>query len=189
MTSMKLDQRAQSSAASKRDYAVFDTIVQSSAVGLFHAYGVAAAPLTPIAVAPAEFRPYFPLASIAFTARRMDATLVLSLPQEVTMQLRLGQPRRLDPRDLVRELVNQAMGRIKNRLLQYQVTLKCSLPVTAGREVGLERLAPNPGPIRVYQLRSIYGQILIAIKGTIDPSSLSYSASTKLNDEGDIILF
>jgi hypothetical protein len=183
------DQRRLCTATSKRDYAVFDTIVQSSAVGLFHAYGVAAAPLTPVTMAPAEFRPYFPLASIGFTARGMDAALVLSLPAEVSVELQLGQPRRLDPRDLVRELVNQAMGRIKNRLCQYQVTLKCSLPVTAGREVGLERLAPNSGPVRVYQLRSIHGQILVALKGTIEPASLSYSATTKLNDEGDIILF
>jgi hypothetical protein len=189
MTHTKPDHRPMSTTASKRDYGVFDTIVQSSVVGLFHAYGVAAAPLTPVTIAPAEFRPHFPLASIGFTARRMDAALVLSLPPEVAREVQLGQPRRLDPRDLVRELVNQAMGRIKNRLCQYQVTLKCSLPVTAGREIGLERLAPNPGPLRVYQLRSIHGHILIALKGMIEPASLSYSATTKLNDEGDIILF
>jgi hypothetical protein len=185
----KADQSGPESATWKTNYGVFDTIVQSSVVGLFHAYGVAVAPLTPVTLAVSQFHPYFPLASIAFTSRRMDAALVLSIPAEVAAEVKMAEGRRLDPRDLVRELVNQTMGRIKNRLSQYQVTLKCSLPTTAGREVGFERIAPNPGPLRVYQMRSIHGHILVALKGLVDPTSLTYSATTQLNDEGDIIFF
>jgi hypothetical protein len=189
MNQGKTDQRGHDSATSKAQYAVFDTIVQSSVVGLFHAYGVAVAPLKPVSMAVADFRPYYPLASIGFVARRIDAALVLSFPPQVAAEVKMGEGRRLDPRDLVRELANQAMGRIKNRLNQYQVTLKCSLPTTAGREVGFERIAPHPGPVRVYQMRSIHGHVLVALKGMIEPTSLAYSATTRLNDEGDIILF
>jgi hypothetical protein len=169
--------------------AVFDTLIQSSAVALFHAYGVAAAPLTPAVVRPEDFAPHYPLAAIGLKAPNIDATLILSVPQEICAQVRMGQQRLLDGRELLRELVNQAAGRIKNRLIQYQVTVRCGLPSVADRDLDLDRVAPQRGPITLYRLRTIYGHVLVALKGTVDPSALVYSTTTVLNAEGDIIVF
>ncbi len=168
---------------------VFDTLIQSSAVSLFHAYGVAAAPLTPAVIRPADFMPNYPLAAIGLKAPSIDAALILSVPKEVCAHVRMDQQRLLDGRELLRELVNQAAGRIKNRLIQYQVTVRCGLPSVADRDLDFDRVAPQRGPITVYRLRTIYGHILVALKGTVDPSTLVYSTTTVLNAEGDIILF
>jgi len=168
---------------------VFDTLIQSSAVALFHDYGVAAAPLTPAFIGLEEFHAHYPLAVIGFRGPGMDAALILSIPREVCAQVRLDANRQLDPRDLSRELVNQAMGRIKNRLTQYQVTLKCGLPNSAETPRDLDRVAPQRGPLTVYRLRTIRAHILVATKGSIDPSHLAYSTATVLNGEGDIIVF
>jgi len=168
---------------------VFDTLIQSSTVALFHDYGVAAAPLTPTFIGVEDFRAHYPLAAIGFRGPGMDAALILSIPLEVSAHVRMEASRQLDQRDLARELVNQAMGRIKNRLSQYQVTLKCGLPASANTLRDLDRIAPQRGPLTVYRLRTIYAQILVATKGAIDPSHLVYSSATVLNGEGDIIVF
>src|SRR5690348_11494357 len=123
--------------------ATFATIIQSSAVGLFHAYGVAAAPLTPIETRFESFRPHYPVAVISFRSQGMDAALILSIPQGVCAELKLDGVRPHTHRDVVRELANQAMGRIKNRLTQYQVTLSCGLPTSVDRARDLELLAPQ----------------------------------------------
>jgi hypothetical protein len=168
---------------------MFDTLIQSSAVSLFHAYGVAAAPLTPTELSFEEFRPYYPLAAIGFRAPGLDAALILSVPPEVAALLSLGQGSPPSPRELARELANQAMGRIKNRLSQYQVNLRCTLPVCADQHANLERVAPQRGRLVVYGLRTVHRQIVIAIKGLVETSALTYSSATRLNGEGDIIVF
>jgi len=169
--------------------AMFDTLIQSSAVGLFHAYGMAAAPLTPVEVPFAEFRPHYPLAVIGFRTRGMDAALIISIPPEVCAELRLGDARQHNVREVARELANQTMGRIKNRLSQYQVTLTCGLPVCVDRERDLELIAPQRGPLLVYGLRTVHQHIVIAIKGHVDPSVLVYSSTTRINREGAILVF
>jgi hypothetical protein len=169
--------------------AMFETLIQSSTVGLFHAYGVAAAPLTPVEVPFAQFRPHYPLAVIGFRTQGMDAALIVSVPSEVCAELHLGDVRQANPREIARELTNQTMGRIKNRLSQYQVTLQCGLPVCVDRERDLELIAPQRGPLVVYGLRTVHQNIIIAIKGNVDPSALVYSSTTRLNGEGAILVF
>ena len=168
---------------------MFDTLIQSSTVALFHAYGVAAAPLTSSVESPAAFAPDFPLGAISFRGPGMEAILILSTPRAVRLQMRLGQHRHLDERDLARELANQAMGRLKNRLSQYQISLTCGLPICADRSSELERAMRTAGPLTIYRFRTIHGHIMVSLKGTIDTSSLVYSGTIKLNDEGDIIVF
>lgn len=168
---------------------MFDTLIQSSTVALFHAYGVAAAPLTSSVESPAAFTPDFPLGAISFRGPGIEAILILSTPKAVRLQMRLGQHRHLDERDLARELANQAMGRLKNRLSQYQISLTCGLPICADRSSELERAMRTAGPLTIYRFRTIHGHIMVSLKGTIDTGSLVYSGTIKLNDEGDIIVF
>jgi hypothetical protein len=167
----------------------FETLIQSSAVGLFHAYGVAAAPLIPVATRFEDFRPHYPVAVIPFRSQGMDAALILSVPQGVCAELKLDGARPHTHRDVVRELANQAMGRIKNRLTQYQVTLQCGLPTSVDRARDLELLAPQRGPLTSFGFRTVHQNILLAIKGTVDPSCLVYASATRLNGEGAILVF
>ncbi len=167
---------------------VLHTLIQSAGVALFHSYGVATAPLEPVPVELDAFRPHYPLAVIGFKAPGIDATLILSIPREVSSRVELD-PGDHDERALVRELVNQAMGRIKNRLTQYQVTLTSGLPSCADRSADLARLAPQPGALTVYRLRTIHGYIMLATRGVIDTSRLVFAGVISLNSEGDIIVF
>jgi hypothetical protein len=167
---------------------VLHTIVQSAGVALFHSYGVATAPLEPIPVELDDFRPHYPLAVIGFKAQGIDASLVLSLPPEVSRRMQVD-PGGHDERALLRELVNQALGRIKNRLTQYQVTLTTGLPSSADRGADLARLAPQSGALTVYRLRTIHGSIQLATRGAIDTSRLAFAGVISLNSEGDIIVF
>jgi hypothetical protein len=167
----------------------FDTLIQSSAVGLFHAYGVAAAPLTPVTTSFEHLRPHYPVAVISFRSQGMDAALILSIPPGVCSELKLDGVRTHTHRDLVRELANQAMGRIKNRLTQYQVTLQCGLPTSVDRARDLELLAPQRGPLTSFGFRTVHQNILLAIKGTVDTSFLVYASATRINGEGAILVF
>jgi len=189
MTRRHDSRRAKSPHASAQRGDMFDTLLQSSTVKLFHAYGVAAAPLTPTVESPSTFAPDFPLGAISFRGPGMEATLILSTPKAVRGQMRLGQHRHLDERDLARELANQAMGRLKNRLSQYQVSLTCGLPLCADRGSELDRAMRLAGPLIIYRFRTIHGHILVSLKGTIDAGCLVYSGTIKLHDEGDIIIF
>lgn len=167
---------------------VFDTLVQSATVALFHAYGVAAAPLTPTTEPVSAFQPEFPVGAICFRGKGIDCALIVSTPQAVRSQMRLDEHRRWDERDLAKELVNQAMGRLKNRLSQYQVELTCGLPICADRPNQLDRAMRTPGPLTVYRFRTIHGHILVSLKGTIDPGALAYSGTIKLYGEGEVII-
>jgi hypothetical protein len=189
MTPRQDSRRQTEPLTSKQRLDTFDTLIQSSTVALFHAYGVAVAPLTPSVDSPAAFAPDFPLGAISFRGPGMEATLIMSMPRAVRGQMRLGEHRHLDERDMTRELANQAMGRLKNRLFQYQVSLTCSLPLCADRSSELERAMRLAGPLTVYRFRTIHGHIMVALKGTLDAGRLVYSSTIKLNDEGDIILF
>ena len=167
----------------------FETLIQSSAVGLFHAYGAPPPPLTPRTTRFEDFRPHYPVAVLSFRGPGMDAALILSIPQGVCAELKLDGVRPHTHRDVVRELANQAMGRIKNRLTQYQVTLQCGLPTSVDRARDLELLAPQRGPLTSFGFRTVHQTILLAIKGTVDTSSLVYASATRLNGEGAILVF
>jgi len=168
---------------------VVDTLLQSATVAVFHACGVATAPLPPGELSPEALAWDFPVGVIAFRGPGIHAALVLSLPQALSSRLQAQQGARVDGRDLLRELTNLIMGRLKNRLTAYQVTLTNSLPVCRDRLSELERLLPKAGPFTAYRFRTLDGEILLALKGSIDESSFCYSSTIKINTEGDIIIF
>jgi hypothetical protein len=168
---------------------VIDTLLQSATVAVFHACGVATAPLPPGELSPEALAWDFPVGVIAFRGPGIHAALVLSLPRALSNRLEAQHGAQVDGRDVLRELTNLIMGRLKNRLLAYQVTLTNSLPVCRDRQSELERLLPKVGPCTAYRFRTLDGEILLALKGSIDESSFCYSSTIKINAEGDIIIF
>jgi len=168
---------------------VIDTLVQSATVAVFHSFGVATAPLSPGELSADSLHLEFPVGVITFKAPGINAALLLSLPPALLRRLEARQGERADGRDLLRELTNLVMGRLKNRLTLYQVTVANGLPLCRERMSELKGLLPKVGPCTAYRFRTLDGEVLLALKGSIDESRLSYSSTIKINSEGDIIIF
>lgn len=168
---------------------LLDVLIQGAAIAVFSSVGVAIAPQTPMTLAVSAFAPEFPVGTIALRQGNGSATLVLSIPEHVRAQLERNLGRRSDGRDLIRELVNQVVGCLKNRLAQYQVTLRPSLPSSMDRLQELEHLTPTTGALTVYPFRTTHGQIFLAIKGLLAETPLAYSGATHVGAEGEVIVF
>jgi hypothetical protein len=89
--------------------------------------------------------------------------------------------------DWIRELTNQLMGRIKSRLLRFQIDLQLGVPSGAKAQhlIGLARPSSRPA---LYQFRSMRGDVSVALHEMVDESRLVY-AGIDLASEGDILLF
>jgi hypothetical protein len=166
-----------------------DTLLQSATVAVFHACGVAVAPLAPVEVTADDLELDFPVSTMAFRAPGIDAVLIVSLPKAVSARLDVGRGTQADSRDVLRELTNLVMGRLKNRLTLYQVTLQTSLPMCRDRKAELDSVFPKSGTVRVFRFRTLEGVVTLAVRGSIDESRLVYSSTIQINAEGDIILF
>lgn len=109
------------------------------------------------------------------------------MPREVFVLLS-AEPDGGAPRDeWARELTNQLMGRIKNRLLQFGATLQIGLPSTA--DSNAESQLERSSTLRVYTGRTLRGNVLLTLEGMPDESDLSYVGPEGLALEGDAILF
>jgi hypothetical protein len=172
--------------------AILHTIVQGSTVDLFHTHGIAVAPVTQIARTPSSLDPSGTnelMAAIGFTGRGCTGTLILCVPDDVFALLKQDSQRPYSGRDWIREASNQLLGRIKNRLTQFQITIQSGLPATPGRDA-VERLRARSALFLSYGFRTLRGRVLVVLGGDIDPSMFVYSgASAGSPSEGDIILF
>jgi hypothetical protein len=172
---------------------IIDALLQGSLVDLFQAYGVACAPLPRDGRSESERYPELS-ATIGFTSAndgksaRASGRLTLSMSPEV-LELMQGE-RALPVRhsDWSRELVNQLMGRFKNRLLPYGANLQAGLPTSSGREA-LEAGAERAVGRRVYRARTVRGEVVATLDGTLNEAGLSYVGPTTAASEGELILF
>src|SRR5262245_16193128 len=106
-----------------------DTILQSSMVELCHSLGVAVAPLRAAPLG-AQQRFYEWVGLIHFEATNLSGVMTVSMPM-VVWSSRNASSASGDSETLAdwhRELANQLMGRIKNRLLKFQLELRPRLP-------------------------------------------------------------
>lgn len=181
--------RSKRPTATKAKLALMDTLVQSSTVAVFHACGVAVAPLEPVHIEYDDIALEFPVGAMAFRAPGIDAALILSLPKAVNARLEIWRRSDQDPRDVLRELTNLIMGRLKNRLTLYQVAVTSSLPVCRDRRSELDGVLPKGGTCRAYRFRTLEGNVIVSLKGVVDETRLVYSSTIKINAEGDIIVF
>jgi hypothetical protein len=119
-----------------------DSLVQGSLVELFAAYGISVAPLPRMAP---ERVPTVPevSAAVGFACQGVTGQpgrITLSLPGAVLDRMKNDSGNTLKG-DWTRELANQLIGRIKNRLLQFSVRL----PSTGHRARACMRAAPCEG--------------------------------------------
>jgi hypothetical protein len=168
-----------------------DAIVQGALVELFHAYGVALAP-SPRSAVPGPLKIHDVTAAIAFVKEapsrhaNRPGRLLLSMPREVFALL--GAQAGSAPRDeWARELTNQLMGRIKNRLLQFGATLQIGLPVASDADA--EGRRERSATLRVYTGRTVRGNVLLTLAGMPEESELTYVGPEGSVAEGEVILF
>jgi hypothetical protein len=162
-------------------------LVQGSLVDLLQAYDVALAP------SPRGRERELSLpdtsATITFTyadGSRKGGRISLSIPSAVLGMMRSESPVR--DADWARELSNQLMGRIKNRLLQFNVKLSAGLPQSVDSKVLLQQLQANTN-LRSYTGRTLRGEIVVTIEGLPHDSELVYVGPVKVADEGEILFF
>ena len=165
-----------------------DSIVQSSLVELFAAYGMAVAPLPRAA---SHRVPTIPDVSstVAFTRRGVvgSGRITLSLPSAVLELTKSAGSGALQG-DWARELANQLLGRIKNRLLQFSVRLEAGISSSIDSRTLAAQL-PRSSSTLVYTGRTLRGEILVTLEGAPDESQLIYLGPVNVAAEGEAILF
>lgn len=166
---------------------ILDVILQSCTVELFHALGVAVAPVARSWTAASPRAHFSSVGTATFADPKANGTLMLSLDDSVYALFptpAVGAPAR---EDLLRELTNQLIGRIKNRLLQFQLVLRTGLPTVLRKQMLDRQFAATP--FAAYVFRTIRGEVVMTMNGIIDESALNYGARVETAKEGDFIEF
>jgi hypothetical protein len=180
-----------SSTANPSVRGAIDALVQGSLVELFQAYGVAVAP------SPRSSRERLPplpdvSASITFTSgegARKPGRLTLSVPSAILSLMRADPLGGVRQSDWARELTNQLMGRIKNRLLQFTVRIQAHLPMNLESKLLAQQLQ-NDGGQRVYAGRTLRGNVIVTLEGLPHEAELAYvGPSLAVAAEGEVLFF
>ena len=182
----ELPARSQGPASGARG--AIDSLVQSSLVELFSAYNVAVAPCPRLQQLP---RVPDVSASVGLSRRNAEANgrLTLSVPSELLQSMNRGTAGSAALLgDWTRELANQLAGRIKNRMLQFNVRLDVGTSHIADSKALASQLATLRS-VRMYTGRTLRGEILVSIAGLPDESELTYVGATHVASEGAIIMF
>jgi hypothetical protein len=183
---MAPDSSPQSSTAKPQRGAI-DSLVQASLVELFQAYGIAVAPLPKSA---RERQPTLPdvSAMIGFSSEsRRPGRLTLSIPVGV-LGLMKGDVPGFRQGDWARELTNQLMGRIKNRMLQFSIRLQVGLPSNLESKL-LESQLQSSSTMQAYAGRTLRGEVVVTLEGMPNEAELTYVGPGRVATEGDAILF
>jgi hypothetical protein len=162
-----------------------DSLVQGSLVELFAAHQVAVAPLPRSS---ALRVPNLPNVSVAVTFSFAGGAgrLTLSMPSAVLDQTR-GPEGAAVKMDWARELGNQLMGRVKNRLLPFDLRLTIGT-LTAVDSTALERQLQSGGSVRIYTSRALRGLIVVTLQGLPEEYKLVYVGAPP-PAEGSVIWF
>ena len=164
---------------------VLKTIIQGATVELFQVYAVA---LAPVSASPTVNLERYVGGYGNFSSSGLNGTLSLLVPKDAYALIKIEGLRLYSVLDWTRELTNQLLGRIKNRLSQYQVILRTDIPsATEGKALELRQGKLNP--ILNLVFRTIRGDVVVALTGTVDYSKLTYNGALTHANEGDIILF
>lgn len=166
-----------------------DSLVQSALVELFSAYQVAVAPLPRLSQHRVPALPEVS-AAVSFTLRGRfgpPGRLTLSLPSTLLDVMVKGGGSALK-NDWTRELANQLIGRIKNRLLQFSAVIVVGSSSSLDSKA-LQSHLSQVSSARVYVGRTRHGEILVTLEGMPDESQLSYVGPVDVVSEGTTILF
>ena len=167
--------------------AMLETMIQSSTVDLFHAAGIAVGPVAVNKVDCSQVESRALMAMIPFGGPGAQGTLGLLVPTGVFELVRQDPARPFTGMAWVQDSVNQLLGRIKARLLQFQMPLQMGLPASMDDQA-LRKLVQQ-GILAAYRFRTLRGEISVTLSGKIDFARLNYASQMTYAAEGDIVLF
>jgi CheY-specific phosphatase CheX len=164
-----------------------DIIIQSSTVELLRSYDVFVAPR-----GRKEVKGYAPdsdlVGIVGFDGPSIAGNLILSIPSEVYNLPSARRSSNTSRADWTRELTNQVMGRIKNRLAQFRVQLRTYIPsVLSG--AALDRHKRHNGTDVLYDFGALRGEINVVVDVSLTRAVLEYSNASILLSDGDLVLF
>jgi CheY-specific phosphatase CheX len=165
-----------------------NTIVQGSTVELFHACGIAVAPLPAGQLASGHGARFGLTGMVTFNAPKLSGSLALSLADEIYGLLTPPASGAAAISDALRELTNQLAGRVKNRLLQFQVVLSVGIPTTVNGPLFARGSVKNE-TITLCPFRTLRGEVRVVLTAAVEEGALSYSNAVKVAKEGDFIPF
>lgn len=154
---------------------------------LFHAIGVALAPLARSGGAVAKSEHFDLVGVVPFSATKTNGTLMLSMNDAVYGLLVPPVAASAAMADALRELTNQLIGRIKNRLMHFQLTLRVGLPSAMRKQLLSQRA--SSAPTVCYRFRTLRGEVVVTLEGSIHNEPLNYSGRVRVAKEGDFIVF
>jgi len=169
-------------------HTLLNTIVQGSTVELFHSRGIALAPLPAEQLTSAQSGRFGLTGVVTFNAPKLSGTLALSLADGIYGLFTPTVSVAAAVTDALRELTNQLAGRMKNRLLQFQVTLSVGMPSTV-HGPALNRGSSKNEIVTLYTFRTLRGEVRVVVCASVDESALAYSNAVKVAKEGDFIPF
>jgi hypothetical protein len=146
------------------------------------------APISVIRKSPQPSRHFELVGVMAFSGQSGNGRATLSLETPVYKQFSGPDANAAGLHDVLRELTNQLVGRIKNRLMQFQVVLRIGLPSAMSPDA-LSRQRPPTANAVTYLFRTLRGEIVVTMDGGIDEESLSYSSAIHILKEGEFVAF
>jgi hypothetical protein len=163
-----------------------DTIIQSSMVELFSTHGLSIAPRHR-----RQVQNNVPdgdiFGMIGFDGIGIGGHLLLAVTPDLFKLAASGRAKNTTFADWTRELTNQVMGLIKNRLVQFQVLLRTHIPTVISR-AALERLQQRGVTEVLYTFGALRGDVSIAVDVSLTRVTLQYSNASLLLDD-DVTLF
>jgi hypothetical protein len=173
-------------AGSSSTRSTLDILIQICTVELFQSLGIAAAPLTVTRRAVEPQHPNDLVGVVSFSGTQASGRITLSLNDSVYDLFPTPVVGSHAMRDAVRELTNQLIGRIKNRLMQFQVMLRIGLPSAMSAQA-LVQQRPATATVVTYQFRTLRGEVQVTFEGTLGDAVLNYSNSVRVPKEGEFI--
>lgn len=169
--------------------AAIDVIIQSSTVELLQTYGISVAPRSRTEQS-SPSAAHEVIGIISFDAPAIAGRLTLAMPAPVFTSMPRGRSPDTTLADWTREATNQLMGRIKNRLLQFQVKLRTHIP-TVLSGAALERQSRGRGspPQLAYIFSALRGDVVVTVDPSLANALLEYSNASIVVPEGELILF
>ncbi|HTV21620.1 MAG TPA: hypothetical protein VMG12_23185 [Polyangiaceae bacterium] len=165
-----------------------DTILQSSTIELMQTYDISVAPRIR-SEATQYGGAHEVVGIIAYDAPEVAGQLTLVVPAPVFRGTPQGRAGHTTLSDWTREATNQLMGRIKNRLLQFQLKLRTHIP-TVLSGAALERQSQGRSqPHIVYTFGALRGDVVVTVDATLATALLEYSSDSIVVPEGELILF
>jgi hypothetical protein len=174
--------------ASGEAISLVDGLVQDAARALFETYGLKLnLDGSPVAK---TLQAVQVIASIGFSSNVLSGSLLLALPTSLVE--RTLPTADADVADWSGELANQLLGRLKNQLLHYEVTINLALPVVVtGGDFKLP--AKTRRLTRYFSFVSEAGRMFIRTEMELSPSvELVRQATAESQasfDEGELLLF